>query len=666
MSKFRYDINALRALAVTAVVLYHYKVTFVPGGYVGVDIFFVVSGYLMTDIIVNRLQSGNFRLFGFYYDRVKRIIPGLVGLCLVLVTAGFFLLDPLAYNNLGYTTISALLFFSNFFFQKAIGYFDPQTDTKWLLHTWSLSVEWQFYLIYPIFLMVIHKFSITRRYLTQILFVMATASVLLCIWSSETTPAAAFYMLPQRAWEMLSGGIVALRFKTCPQKYSRLLLTSGFLLIGVSVFCFDKNMLWPYYWALIPVIGTCLIIAANRTVSFLKNKSIQTLGKWSYSIYLWHWPIAVTFVYFNVTKTTVSLIFSELLILTTIILTGAVLLSGAQRFLNERRFNLTPAQASAVRIAGPLALTLVLALTVDAYRGFPSRRAGSSRQFETYKMVAADWDYPSNCDGMDRLGRLRPCQIGQSKSSRILVIGDSIAMQVFNRFVEPTTTSINSSFTFLASSGCPPVSGIQYVMDELHCNGFFDKALDFAEAGNFKRIVLVSTWYTYFSPTNGAICFKEGNACTKKDEPSWYFQHVDAALAALRARLAALKQRGVEIVLISTTPYCDLDVPSELLKRKFLGLDTKEIAYVDRDKLETAASSIKSRLKSLASSIGAKFVDPFEFLCDEHRCATIDDDGVPYFRDRGHYRSGAVRSARFRFLDDALGINNQHGAMPSP
>ena len=169
--KFRYDINALRALAVTAVVLFHYKVDFVPGGFVGVDVFFVISGYLMTSIIMGRLAKGKFSIWDFYYDRAKRIVPGILGMCFVLLAAGYFLLEPATYHYLGSTSIAALLFFSNFRFWEATGYFDAQSDTKWLLHTWSLSVEWQFYMIYPVILMGLHRFERTRRSIVPILWV---------------------------------------------------------------------------------------------------------------------------------------------------------------------------------------------------------------------------------------------------------------------------------------------------------------------------------------------------------------------------------------------------------------------------------------------------------------------------------------------------------------
>ena len=380
--KFRYDINALRALAVTAVVLFHYKVDFVPGGFVGVDVFFVISGYLMTSIIMGRLAKEKFSIWDFYYDRAKRIVPGLLGMCFVLLAAGYFLLEPATYHYLGSTSIAALLFFSNFRFWEATGYFDPQSDTKWLLHTWSLSVEWQFYLVYPILLMGLHNFERTRRSVVPIFWFFAISSVLLCIWFSLEDPiasfylypqrASAFYLLPQRAWELLAGGIVALQFRNSAQKYSGALLAGGLALIALSLFFYDKNLQWPSYYALLPVIGTCLVIAANRADALpFKNGIIQTIGKWSYSIYLWHWPIAVAAVYFDFTTTTPLKIACEILILAAIITSGGFLLSAMKWVSDEKlaagRFPGVLAGASA------LALTVVFAITVTINEGLEIR-----------------------------------------------------------------------------------------------------------------------------------------------------------------------------------------------------------------------------------------------------------------------------------------------------
>lgn len=664
--KFRCDINALRALAVTAVVLFHYKADFIPGGFVGVDVFFVISGYLMTSIIMETLAKGTFDIRNFYYDRAKRIVPGLLGMCGVLLGAGYFLLEPATYHNLASTSISALLFFSNFQFWEATDYFDVQSDVKWLLHTWSLSVEWQFYLLYPILLVTLHKNGKTRSHIIQILWTLSIASLLLCVWFSGEDPIAvfywvpqrgsAFYLLPQRAWELLAGGIVALQFANSERKFSRVLLASGSLCIGISLMFYDKNLAWPSYFALLPVIGTCLVIAANWTdASPFKNRFAQTIGKWSYSIYLWHWPVAVAAVYFGFTEKTPLKIACEIAILAAVIASGGVLL---RLFGSVAWGRLAEARLPGIALGGSaLALTVGFAIMVTVNAGLPNRRPNGQKEASDYNMAITDWDYPEECKGVDLGGNLRPCQLGPAKFTGTLFLGDSFAMQIYGRFAETAKRNPGESFTFLTSPACPPITGIRRVHDIWHCNGFIEKALGFAEARDFKRIVLVSNYYNYFIRPNNYICFGDADNCTRTQDRMRFFQLVDAALASLRGRLLTFRDRGAEIAIVGATPSGHWNVPAEFAKRRFLGLDTQNIEYIDRVEFEAKYAPIKSRLKSLASSIGAKFVDPLDFLCDKYRCPTVDSDGVPLFSDGYfHFRSSVVKTSRFQFLDEASGV----------
>jgi len=662
MTKFRYDINALRALAVTAVVGYHYNVAFLPGGFAGVDIFFVISGYLMTDIIVSRLRKDNFSVLKFYHDRAKRIVPGLLGLCFGLLVFGYFFLDPVHYNTLSYTSIAAILFYSNILFNESQGYFAPEYHAKLLLHTWSLSVEWQFYMLYPILLMGLNKFASTRRHMTAVLVAIVSVSLALCIYYSAKDQPTAFYLLPQRAWEMAAGGIVALNFKARAPKHSGLLLSAGFLLIGASVLFFNKNLIWPSYWAVAPVLGTCLVIAANQAgASPFRNGAVQTLGRWSYSIYLWHWPIAVMFVYFNFTRTTAALVFCHLAILAAIILSGALLLWGGKKLAG--RIDWTAAAPLPAWAAGGLAasfvVTLVFALAVDSTRGFANRTPEVARQVQIYKTASADWDFPQDCDGVDDAGNLRPCHLGRSEGPETLIFGDSFSKQVYHR-LEAEKTNLNGSFTFLTSSGCPPVTGFRYVRDTFRCNGFFDKAFAYAARRNPARIVLVANWVSYFNPANDENCFVDGDSCVMRlRDPDWFVPHLETIFARLSGILRKFRERGTEVVIVSATPYGKWNVPDELLKRQFLGMNTQDVAYFDRGQFEKDSALVKRSLVAMASAIGATLFEPLDYLCDEHRCPTVDVDGVPYFRDMGHYRAGAVRTDRFGFFDAAVGINEQ-------
>ncbi len=597
MTKFRYDINALRALAVTAVVGYHYNVDFLPGGFAGVDIFFVISGYLMTDIIVSRLQKDSFSVLKFYYDRAKRIVPGLLGLCFGLLVFGYFILDPIHYNTLSYTSISAILFYSNILFNESQGYFAPEYNTKILLHTWSLSVEWQFYMIYPILLLGLSKVAATKRHMTAILAAIVSVSLALCIYYSAKDQPTAFYLLPQRAWEMAAGGIVALNFKTRAPKYSGLMLAAGLLLIGYSVFFFNKGMIWPSYYAVVPVLGTSLVIAANQASAWpYRIRAVQTLGKWSYSIYLWHWPIAVMFVYFDFTRSSIGLVLSQLAVLAAVILSGALLLWGVKKLAGRIDWSgAAPRPAwRAGALAAGFAITLCFALAVDTTRGFADRTPEVAREVQVYKTVSADWHFPADCDGSDAAGNVRPCHLGRAEGPETLILGNSFSIQIYHRLV--AKTDLQGSFTFLTSSGCPAVTGFRLVVDVLRCNGYFEKAFAYAAQRNPARIVLISNWFAYFNPANEKICFFEGDSCVMRlRDPDWFEPHVAAIFARLGETLRKLKERGTEVVIISATPYGKWNVPAELLKRQFLGMDTQEVAYFDKGQFEKDSASLETQ-----------------------------------------------------------------------
>jgi peptidoglycan/LPS O-acetylase OafA/YrhL len=296
---FRKDINGLRAIAVIAVVLFHFNAAWVPGGFAGVDVFFVISGYLMTSIIFRGIEKENFSIYRFYVARANRIIPALAVLCLFLFIFGWFFLSPIDYRTLGSHVASSLTFVSNIVYWRESGYFDVSSHSKWLLHTWSLSVEWQFYIIYPIFLVFMRKY-LTLRAMKTTLFYATILGFVFCVIATAKWSNPSYYLLPTRAWEMMMGGLAFLYpFSIKESKKKFIEWTGLFLIIGSYVFISKENA-WPGYLALFPVLGTFLVIQAQRNNSFItSNVVLQKIGTWSYSIYLWHWPLVVVIYYFS-------------------------------------------------------------------------------------------------------------------------------------------------------------------------------------------------------------------------------------------------------------------------------------------------------------------------------------------------------------------------------
>ncbi|MFZ8763237.1 acyltransferase family protein, partial [Escherichia coli] len=281
-SKFRNDINGLRALAVAAVIIYHFNSSYMSSGFAGVDVFFVISGYLMTSIIVNKFNDGNFKLFDFYLSRAKRIIPSLIIVCFALLIFGFLLIEPGTYQLIGKHSASSLTFISNFTYLFESGYFDQSSKEKFLLHTWSLSVEWQFYLIYPFIIISISKlFGITR--LRAALASLSVIGFIISLIISKEDISLSYYMFFSRAWEMIVGGVIFLLPSIMTQTKRLTLEIIGCIGIILSFFVFTEQTLWPGTPTLMPVMFTALVIYANNEKSILSARPIQLIGKISYS-----------------------------------------------------------------------------------------------------------------------------------------------------------------------------------------------------------------------------------------------------------------------------------------------------------------------------------------------------------------------------------------------
>ncbi|MDP2573395.1 acyltransferase family protein [Vibrio penaeicida] len=290
---FRYDINGLRAIAVIAVVLFHFNISWIPGGFAGVDVFFVISGFLMTSIIFKGLENKDFSLFKFYVARANRIIPALAVLCILLLVFGWFYLTPFDYKTLGKHAAGSVGFVSNIIYWKESGYFDAASHEKWLLHTWSLSVEWQFYIIYPIVLMTLKNF-LSLESLKRLIVVGTLLGYFFSVGATMKWADPAYYLLPTRGWEMMLGGVAFLYPWNLPEVKKKIANIIGLMLIFGSYVLVSSEIPWPGHLAFFPVFGTYLIIVANYQSSIITNNFVfQYLGKWSYSIYLWHWPVVV-------------------------------------------------------------------------------------------------------------------------------------------------------------------------------------------------------------------------------------------------------------------------------------------------------------------------------------------------------------------------------------
>lgn len=295
---YRREIDGLRALAVIPVILFHAGFKYFGGGFVGVDIFFVISGYLITTIIIVDLQEGKFSIAKFYERRARRILPCLYLVMLVSMLLGYLWMMPDEFKNFGQSVFATTIFSNNILLALTSGYWALASEYKPLLHTWSLGVEEQYYIIFPFILIIGWKYF--RKYLGATIFLIALSSLFLATWGVARSPDLAFYLLPTRAWEILLGSLAAFYLSNKPSvsndpERSNLLSFTGLLMITIAIFTFGSDQPAPGLSTLIPTIGTVLIIIYASENNFagkvLGNKFVVGFGLISYSAYLWHQPL---------------------------------------------------------------------------------------------------------------------------------------------------------------------------------------------------------------------------------------------------------------------------------------------------------------------------------------------------------------------------------------
>ena len=452
MPNFRYDIQALRAIAVIGVIFFHFQIPLSYGGFSGVDIFFVISGYLMSKIIINGMKNGNFSILGFYLKRIQRIIPALLFTVLVLVSLTFFIYLPLDFQIVTKYGLASLLFFSNIVYSKH-DYFDTASENNMFLHTWSLSVEWQFYIILPMVLVLLNKTFANNKTKYLSFFVVITAIIfILTLHFSKTNAAKAFYFLPTRSWEMLIGGIAFLIEGRITVSYKKAMSILGYTAILFCFITFDEHMEWPGVYTLVPVFATFLIIISNQNdLRILKNKHIQLIGKISYSLYLWHWPVFVLSNYLGIGIN----IFSVTVFLTISFSLALFSYTYIENFKYNQPKSIIMATAFVAIITGILSFKSLNNITFS-----PQTLEIANFKINNKEETIKQWN--RNTCFIDSKGKKlanfqkEHCLHIVEEKINILLIGDSHAAHLSQSFRESLSPK-NIHLLQASSSGCAPV-----------------------------------------------------------------------------------------------------------------------------------------------------------------------------------------------------------------
>lgn len=590
---FRKDINGLRAIAVLSVLVFHFSPSFLPGGFAGVDVFFVISGFLMTSIIFRGVENNNFSIVKFLIARCKRIVPALVAVVVTLLIVGYLIFEPLTYQAIGKHSFSSLLFISNFTYFFESGYFDADSRSKFLLHTWSLSVEWQFYIIYPIIVYALSKILSLSKIKIAVV-VAAIISLSLSVYVSYTDPSAAYFMLYTRAWEMIVGGLAFLYPLTRYKEHSGKIEIAGIALIAVSIALISDKTPWPGYAALLPVVGAYFVILADNKKSILSNVILQKAGLWSYSIYLAHWPAIVILGKFNIDVSFLTYLYIVLAI--SIILYYTV----------EKRRN----------YGIGLCCMFVIAIYASYY---VSENGVKSRVDEKFGLTAKEF-HAKYYGGVGFKHEGTAEKIGDEKPAFIL-FGDSYARQ-YLRFLKEN----GYSFISIMKDGCYYFGNYinhSSTWGDNACRKRYNTLVDIMASNPGIPVVISLSWLDY----DGNI--SSGNN-QKKITGSDYKNMV-------LSDLSRLTNDNRDFAIIGSNFQTRGNIAFECLARKSMMPPLFRDMFSNCESQETIIPvQINNDLKKFTNGkSNVEFIDPNEYLCNEGKCSIVTK-GEPVLSDGTH------------------------------
>ncbi len=655
---FRNDINILRAFAVTAVVLFHFDFDFALGGYLGVDVFFVISGYLMTAIILSKLTEKRFNLGGFYVSRLLRIVPALVALCLMLVLVGWFLIFPFDYSYLAKNINHALTFKSNITFSRGAGYFDTGADMKWLLHTWSLSVEMQFYLVYPILLILFYKilglFGV--RLLILAGFLASFGFYLWAMFNGDVN--SAFYLLQSRAWQLLAGGLIVVfpvfsfegtaNGKTVQQLVRGL----GIALILVSAMLGVGDGGFAVGWAVLSTAGATFILATSGclpTITAAGQTSIKQVvhyvGLISYSLYLWHWPVRLLQKYAGFGDSVIATVAAILITVVMSALSYHLIEKTANAYAKRRKeagFNWRPVIATAA--------TLTVLLSVYGSGKLIRENSGIVERLESlpfdniptylfedpklYLLEGIADKCPNNA---------KPCYLSAGEKVKdpkwepdLILSGDSHSMAIAHALSEAKVKGRNLNLLLSGSAACINFTGYEHTLpidrkfDRCQrAYGNFQKMLEDAPAS--VPLLFANNFPQYLNGKGrwGKIRYQESG-----DQPEKALSVADAWLDMV---CKIVQNRPVYIM--KSVPSTAIPVVDTLIQSVLNGtISELEQAYFDKplaDHKEFTALQ-DELLNRAVRECGVTLIDPAEILCENNVCRGTTQEVVPLYRDGSH------------------------------
>ncbi len=647
--KYRPDIDGLRAIAVLPVVIYHAGFPGPSGGFIGVDVFFVISGFLITSIVAGKIAEGRFSLVSFYERRARRILPALTAVILTSFAVGWFVLLPEEMMNLGQSAFATGFFLSNVYFTLTLDYFAQAAEFAPLLHTWSLAVEEQFYLFFPPLLMFLAWMGWQRS--LSVVVGLSLLSFIAAVFVLPLKPDWVFYLIVFRAWELGAGAMLALASLHPPKRRAlrEALAISGLAAILIPVFVFDSATPFPAAAALPPVVGATILIwvgakgGGSFVSSLLAHYALVWVGLISYSLYLWHWPI-LAFMRIVLDSAVLPIKFAVF----------AVALSVAMAWLSfhfvERPFRAHPTRGfgrRAIFSASALSLAIILGVggLLHITEGLPARLPTN---VTTIAAFAEDKNDRRN-ECFSRTPSDGFCSIGAQSDGDdtvdFLFWGDSHADAMMPG-MDSAAERVGSRGLFAGNAGCPPILNVQRFSNGETCRPEFTEQVWSWLKGrqDVRLVVLGARWTLYVEGTR-----PQGEAGSDlrlewTGDQTKYSGDADTATLvemALRETVMAIVATGREVVLLGPVPEIGRNVPASLARQALLGWTPE--AAVSREAYEARAGRTERILMRIAEAVeGVRYVALSNLFCDAEVCRTTSADGRPLYVDSNHISQTAA------------------------
>lgn len=637
--KWRADIDGLRAVAVWAVIFSHAKFNAFEGGYIGVDVFFVISGFLITQILQREFLTDSFSLIQFYDRRIRRIFPALFVMLTVVALISSFILLPLDFKEFGESLAATSLFLSNAYFSIKSGYFANNADYQPLLHTWSLGVEEQFYIFFPMFCYLILK--LCKKRLKLAFAILWMFSFLLSINLFFDFPDKQLFYMPWfRGWEFLTGSLIATGVgKVLLQRFSSEVLSfGGLLLIMLPILLYSKETPFPGLTALPPVMGTALIILSgfDKKTTFVAKllclPFMRYMGKISYSLYLWHWPPLVFVFYLSNGDS--SLLLNTLAICFSVVIASMSYSYVETPFRNRSFLSKRVVFGSSVFL---IICSMAFGIAARIGNGLPQRLPADVAQISE---VALDINPKrKQCDRKTpmeiKLGEV--CKIGDvSTEPNFAVIGDSFGDAFIPGFNYLGQHDGHGGLVY-TYSGCYPLIGT--TQGNGKCSAFYSAALnDLYKKEYVETVFLVARWTSAIEASRVGFNTRNDMFLTSAEDTELSIQTTRKVfMQGLRRMLDRLKNK--KVYLVAFIPEQHTNVPRTYGLAKLL--DTEVDASVSKSSFDRRQKATRQILKQVSDEYGVSIIDVSVKLCDELKCSATKN-GLPLYVDDNHISSSTA------------------------